>query len=136
MPTECIAEQFDFGTVEGRAVEAAYDDDEKLVAAYPATVGSDDTPSPEGKHKGGRHRPRADLHLRPEETRLRGGQSQEKHWFGWGSARSRLGFFTAARANWMTFAIGIVAITDRVRRESRWRNNGRPDHSGSERPSG
>ena len=29
----------------------AYDDDEKLVAAYPATVGSDDTPSPEGKHK-------------------------------------------------------------------------------------
>ena len=25
MPTECIAEQFDFGTVEGRAVEAAFD---------------------------------------------------------------------------------------------------------------
>jgi hypothetical protein len=25
MPTECSAEQFDFGTVEGRAVEAAFD---------------------------------------------------------------------------------------------------------------
>ena len=25
MPTECIAEQFDFGTVEGRGVEAAFD---------------------------------------------------------------------------------------------------------------
>ena len=25
MPTECIAEQFDFGMVEGRAVEAAFD---------------------------------------------------------------------------------------------------------------
>ena len=25
MPTECIAEQFDFGTIEGRAVEAAFD---------------------------------------------------------------------------------------------------------------
>ena len=25
MATECIAEQFDFGTVEGRAVEAAFD---------------------------------------------------------------------------------------------------------------
>ncbi|MEZ5789189.1 MAG: L,D-transpeptidase, partial [Xanthobacteraceae bacterium] len=29
----------------------AYDADDKLVAAYPSTVGSDDTPSPEGKHK-------------------------------------------------------------------------------------
>ena len=25
MPTECSAEQFDFGTVEGRAVEAGFD---------------------------------------------------------------------------------------------------------------
>ena len=25
MPTECSAEQFDFGRVEGRAVEAAFD---------------------------------------------------------------------------------------------------------------
>ncbi|MDT7816879.1 MAG: hypothetical protein QOJ42_6795, partial [Acidobacteriaceae bacterium] len=25
MPTECSAEQFDFGIVEGRAVEAAFD---------------------------------------------------------------------------------------------------------------
>jgi hypothetical protein len=25
MPTECSAEHFDFGTVEGRAVEAAFD---------------------------------------------------------------------------------------------------------------
>ena len=25
MPTECIAEQFDFGTAEGRTVEAAFD---------------------------------------------------------------------------------------------------------------
>ena len=25
MPTECIAEHFDFGTIEGRAVEPAFD---------------------------------------------------------------------------------------------------------------
>ena len=40
MPTECSAEQFDFGTVEGRAVEAAFDAGLVTSTARPTPRGS------------------------------------------------------------------------------------------------
>ena len=35
----------------GRAQLRAYDDDDKLILAYPATIGSEENPSPEGEHQ-------------------------------------------------------------------------------------
>jgi lipoprotein-anchoring transpeptidase ErfK/SrfK len=56
----------------------AYDGDDKLIAAYPATVGSDSTPSPSGEHTVKAVAPEPKYYYNPKELDFKGVEAKEQ----------------------------------------------------------